>query len=57
MFHIFLAAFFLAFITVAYKRFKAGKDVMDALVYPRKKAGAGGRGGATSGEAVLETSL
>ena len=30
---------------------------MDALVHLRKKTGAGGRGGATSGEPVLETSL
>ena len=44
-------------INVAYKRFKADKDVMNALVHLREKAGAGGRGGATSGDPVLATSL
>ena len=34
-------------------RFKANKDIMDALVQLRKKRGAGGRGEATAGEPVL----
>ena len=37
--------FFVAFINVAYTRFKVEKDFMDALVYLRKRAGAGGGGG------------
>ena len=49
--------FFAAVINVAYTRFKADKDIMDALVHPRKKKGAGGRGGATTGETVLVTPL
>ena len=41
---------------VAYTHFKADKDIMDALVHPRKKKGAGGGGGgATAGEPVLAT--
>ena len=38
----------------AYPRFKVNKDVMDALVHHRKKAGVGG---ATAREPVLATSL
>ena len=49
--------FFATVINVACTRFKADKDIMDALVHPRKKTGPGGREGATSGEPVLETSL
>ena len=37
---------------VAYTRFKAGKDIMDALVHLRKKRGRG-RGEATTGEPAL----
>ena len=36
--------FFEAVINVAYTRFKADKDIMDDLVYMRKKAGAGDEG-------------
>ena len=49
--------FFAAVINVAYTRFKADKDIMDALVHRRKKKGAGGRGEATAGEPVLATPL
>ena len=49
--------FFVAVISVAYTCFMANKDTMDALVHPRKKNGAGGRGEATAGEPVLATSL
>ena len=49
--------FFTAIINVASTRFKAGKGIMDALVYLRKKRGAGGRGEATAGESVLATPL
>ena len=49
--------FFAAVINVAYTRFKTDKDIMDALVHPRKKKGAGGRGEATEGESVLATPL
>ena len=49
--------FFAAVINLAYTRFKAEKDTMDALVHPRKKTGAGRRRVANSGEPVLETSL
>ena len=42
---------------MAYTRFKADKDIMDALVHLTKKTGARGWGGATSGEPALETSL
>ena len=48
---------FAAVINVASTRFKAGKDIVDALVHLRKKRGAGGRGGATAGESVLATPL
>ena len=44
-------------INVAYMHFKAGKNTMDALVHPRKKRGAGGRGEPTAGESVLATPL
>ena len=37
---------------VAYTRFKAGKDIMDALVHMRKKSGRG-RGEANTGETAL----
>ena len=33
--------FFAAVMNMAYARFKADKDIMDALVHPRKKAEAG----------------
>ena len=36
--------FFAAFMNVAYTRFKADKDIVDALVHLRKTAGAGWRG-------------
>ena len=49
--------FFAMVINVVYARFKTDKGIMDALVHPRKKTGAGGRGVAISGEPVLETSL
>ena len=49
--------FFVAIINVVYTRFKADKGIMDALVHPRKKKGAGGRGEATAGESVLATPL
>ena len=52
-----LNIFFAAVINVAYTRFKADKDIMDALVHLRKKKEAWGRGGATAGEPVLETPL
>ena len=42
---------------MAYKRFKADKYILDALVHLRNKVGARGPGGAASGEPVLETSL
>ena len=35
---------FAAVINVAYARFKADKDTMDALVHPRKQKGVGGAG-------------
>ena len=37
--------FFAAVISVACTRFKADKDIMDALLHPRKKTEAGGGGG------------
>ena len=49
--------FFSAVINVAYTRFKAGKDIMDALVHLRRKTGAWGRWEATAGESALATSL
>ena len=47
--------FFAVVISVACTRFKAGKNIMDALEHRRKKRGAGGRGEATAGETVLVT--
>ena len=35
---------FAAFVNMAYTRFKADKDIMDTLVHPRKRTGAGWRG-------------
>ena len=49
--------FFAAVIHVAYTRFEADKDNMDALVGLMKKTGAGGRGGTTTGELAPATSL
>ena len=42
---------------MAYTRLKVDKDIMDALVHLNKKPGGKGRGGATTGDPVLETSL
>ena len=49
--------FFAAVTTVDYTRLKADKNTMDALVHPREKKRAGGRGEATAGESVLATRL
>ena len=49
--------FFAAVIHLASTRFKADKDIIDALVHLRKKRGAGGRGEATVGESALATPL
>ena len=49
--------FFAAVINAVFTRFKADKGIMDALVYLRKKRGAGGGGEATAGESVLATPL
>ena len=49
--------FFAEVMNVPYTRFKADKGIMDALVHPRKKNGAGGRREATAGESVLVTPL
>ena len=50
--------FFAAVIkNVAYTRFKADKDIMEALVHLRKEKGVGGRGEATAVEPVLATPL
>ena len=49
--------FFAAVINMASTRFKADRGIMDALVHPRKKRGAGGRGEATVGESALATPL
>ena len=46
---------FAAVINVAYTRFKANTDIMDALEHLKKKKWAGGRGEATAGEPVLAT--
>ena len=43
--------FFVVVINAAYTRFRADKDITDALVHLRKKQGAGGRGEATAGRA------
>ena len=48
---------FAAVIKVAYTRFKADKDIMDALVHLKKKNGRGGGGGATTEDPVLATLL
>ena len=48
----------MAVINVAYPRFKADNDIMDAsLVHLRKEKGVGERGEATAGETVLVTPL
>ena len=52
-----LNIFFAAVINVASTRSKADKGIMDALVHPRKKRGAGRRGEATAGGSVLSTPL
>ena len=49
--------FFAVVINMASTYFKADKGIMNALVHPRKKKGAGGRGEATGGESVLATPL
>ena len=51
--------FFAAVISVAYTRFKADKDIMDALVHLRKKQGAGGSNcrRASPGDAALGHAL
>ena len=49
--------FFAAVINLVSTRFKANKRIMDALVHPRKKGGAGRRGEATVGESALVTPL
>ena len=46
-----------AVINVAYTRFKANKDTMDALVHTRKKRETGGWGEATVGEPAVATPL
>ena len=52
-----LNIFFVAVINLASTRFKADEGIMDALVHPRKKTGAGGRVESTVGESVLATPL
>ena len=49
--------FFAVVINVAYTRFKADKDIMDALAHPRKKTGAGRRGEAAVRDPALATPL
>ena len=50
--------FFAAVINVASTRFKADKDIMDALVHlGKKKRAGGGRGEATAAESLLATPL
>ena len=49
--------FFAVVINVAYTCFKADQNIVNALVHLRKRTGAEGRGGATSGYPALETSL
>ena len=50
--------FFATVTNMAYKPFKADRNIMNpALVHPGKKTGAGERGEATTGESALETSL
>ena len=46
--------FFVSVINITYMRFKADKDIMDAMVHLRKKTGAGE---ATAGEPTVATSL
>ena len=48
---------FAAALNVASTRFKADKDIMDALAHLRNKRGAGGRGEAIAGASVLATLL
>ena len=55
--HLLFNIFFVTVISVAYTHFKVDKDIMNALVHPRKKPEAGGQGRATGGESALETSL
>ena len=55
-----LNIFFVAFTDVAYPRFKADKDIMDALVHLRKKLGVGGGGyrrRSNPGDVALEHTL
>ena len=49
--------FFRTVINVACTRFKADKDIMDALVHLNKKTGAGLRVEETTGKQALATSL
>ena len=49
--------FFAVVINVAYTRYKADKDIIDALVHLRKKTVPEGRVEATAGESALATSL
>ena len=51
--------FFAAVINVAYTRFKADKDIMEALVHARKKRGRGGsnRWRASPGDVALGHAL
>ena len=49
--------FLVAVTNVVYTRFKADKDIMDALVHLRKKKRVAGRGEATDGEPVMATPL
>ena len=53
LFHIFFAAA----VNVAYTRFRADKDTMDAFGASEEENGDGGAGGATSGEPVLQMLL
>ena len=55
--HLLFNILFAVVIKVAYTRFKVDRDIMDALVYLRKKTGAGLRGGETAREPVLARSL
>ena len=43
------------YIHVVYTRFKAGRDIMDALVHLKKKTREGGQGEATAEEPALAT--
>ena len=49
--------FFAVVIDVAYTSFKVGRDIMDALMHPRKKNGGKGERGETAGEPSLPTLL